>query len=319
MKLGCVSDSLSALSLTDMLDMAVRLGLSGVELNTGGWSATPHFDLPLMLGDANARRAYMAEFSARGLDIVALNVNGNPLHPTDRGQGDALIDTIRVAGEMGVRKVCTMSGLPAGSADDHTPNWVTSAWPPENLQTLQYQWDDCLVPFWIGVTQTARDAGIEQIALELHAHQCVHNVPSLMALREAVGPVIGANLDPSHLFWMGADPIAAAGALGEAIYHVHASDCLINAAQKAVGGLLETRARMDVAGRSWSYTSPGIGHGTQWWRQFCYELRMTGYDGWVMVEHEDVMIDPLEGLTRSADFLRAAMPVAEPSFQLPSF
>jgi sugar phosphate isomerase/epimerase len=60
--------------------------------------------------------------------------------------------------------------------------------------------------------------GVERIALELHGNQCVYNVPSLLEeLREMVGPVIGANLYRSHLFWMGADPLIAAEASGNAV------------------------------------------------------------------------------------------------------
>ena len=52
----------------------------------------------------------------------------------------------------------------------------------------------------------AKECGVERVALELHGSQCVYNVPSLLKLRTAIGPVVGTNLDPSHLFWMGADP-----------------------------------------------------------------------------------------------------------------
>jgi sugar phosphate isomerase/epimerase len=113
MKLGFVSDSLSGQSLTDMLDNAQRMGVDGIEVNTGGWSTAPHCDLNAMLGDASARRAFAREFETRGLEIASLNANGNPLHPTDRAQSECLKDTIRLAGEMGIKTVCTMSGLPS--------------------------------------------------------------------------------------------------------------------------------------------------------------------------------------------------------------
>ncbi len=47
---------------------------------------------------------------------------------------------------------------------------------------------------------------------------------------------------------------------------------------------------MDVPGRSWSYITLGFGHGEGRWPDFCYRLRMSGYDGWLSVEHEDVML-----------------------------
>ena len=145
MKLGFVSDSLGGMSRTEMLDNAQRMGVSGVEVNTCGWSTAPHFDLCGMLGNSAAQKAFLSEFDARGLEIISLNANGNPLHPTDPAQGQGLKDTIRVAGEMGITTVCTMSGLPAGSAEDRMPNWVVSSWPPETQAILRYQWEEVLL------------------------------------------------------------------------------------------------------------------------------------------------------------------------------
>lgn len=315
MKLGFVSDSLGAMSFADLLSNAARLAVSGIEVNTGGWSTAPHFDLQAMKSSAEARRAFRQAFDDHGLEIISLNANGNPLHPTDRAQGDCLLDTIRIAGEMGVETVCTMSGLPAGSASDLTPNWVVASWPPESQDILRFQWDEVLLPFWEGVVAVARDSGVRQIALEMHGNQCVYNVPTLMKIREMVGPMVGANLDPSHLFWMGADPLAAAEALGDAIFHVHAKDTLLNAPVQATTSLLETGSLMDIPARSWSHVTLGIGHGEDWWRQFCYRLRMAGYDGWISIEHEDVLISALEGLEKSVDLMRRVMPDAPPDYR----
>ena len=124
MKLGFVSDSLGAMALDDLLDNAQRLGVSGVEVNTCGWSTAPHFDLKAMLGNRAAQMSFAQSFADRGLEIISLNANGNPLHPTDHSQREGLKNTIRVAGEMGISTVCAMSGLPAGSATDTMPNWV---------------------------------------------------------------------------------------------------------------------------------------------------------------------------------------------------
>ena len=50
---------------------------------------------------------------------------------------------------------------------------------------------------------------------------------TLLKLRNAVDPMIGINLDPSHMMIFGADPIAAARALKGCIYHVHGKDARI--------------------------------------------------------------------------------------------
>lgn len=308
MRIGLVSDSLGNMSLEDMLDCAVRMGISGIEINTCGWSSAPHFDLGTMLANPGARQEFQAVFDERGLSIISLNANGNPLHPTDQTQREGLWDTIRVAGEMGIATVCCMSGLPAGNATDTMPNWVVSSWPPETREILRYQWDEVLVPFWEETIRLARNSGVKRFALELHGNQCVYNVPSLKRLRDRVGPMVGANLDPSHLFWMGADPLVAAESLGEAIHHVHAKDTLINSAVQSTTSLLENGDLMDVPSRSWSYITLGHGHGEEWWRQFCYRLRMAGYDGWLAIEHEDVVLNTLEGIEKSVALLESVMP-----------
>jgi sugar phosphate isomerase/epimerase len=299
-----------------MLDHAVRMGVSGVEVNTGGWSTAPHFDMAAMQSSPAARTAFLAAFAARGLQVISLNANGNPLHPTQPEQGDCLRATIRLAGEMGIKTVCTMSGLPEGQKGDQMPNWVVSSWPPETQAILRYQWEDRLLPFWTEIAALAKASGVERIALELHGNQCVYNVPSLLRLRQIVGPVVGANLDPSHLFWMGADPLIAAEALRGAVYHVHAKDTFLNAPVQATTGLLENGSLMDIPGRAWSYITLGFGHGEEWWRQFCYRLKMGGYDGWLSIEHEDVLLNGLEGLEKSVDLLRRVMPVAASDYRL---
>lgn len=308
MKLGFVSDSLGGRSFDDLLDQAQRLGVDGVEVNTGGWSTAPHFNLAHMKSSAEARKSFRKAFDIRGLEIISLNANGNPLHPTDPTQRECLKDTIRLAGEMGITTVCTMSGLPAGSADDRMPNWIVSSWPPETQVILSYQWNDVLLPVWHEIVTLAKSSGVDRIALELHGNQCVYNVPSLLRLRSAVGPVVGANLDPSHLFWMGADPLIAAEALRGAVYHVHAKDTLLNTPVQAVTSLLESGSLTDIPARSWSYITLGFGHGEEWWRQFCYRLKMGGYDDWLSIEHEDVMLNGLEGLEKSIALLKSVMP-----------
>ena len=171
MKLGFVSDSLSGMLFQEMLDHATRMGVSGIEVNTGGWSTAPHFNLALMKQSAEARKGFLKAFNERELEVISLNANGNPLHPTDPAQGECLRDTIRVAGEMGIKTVCTMSGLPAGNETDTMPNWIVSSWPPETQEILNYQWEEVLFPFWTEIVALALDGylalahGFQQRAL----------------------------------------------------------------------------------------------------------------------------------------------------------
>jgi sugar phosphate isomerase/epimerase len=315
MKIGMVSDSLSHLGFTEMLDTAAQFGVEGVEVNAGNWSSAPHLDLSTLLASAAARRDFLDAFAARGLTIIALNANGNQLHPTDgERQSQVLHNTIRLAGLLGVGKVCLMSGLPAGGPGDRMPNWVVTSWPPETQTILEWQWKERLLPYWRDLGEIARRHGVERLCVELHGNQLVYNVPSLLRLRAEIGPVVGANLDPSHLMWMGADPLAAIDALGPAIYHVHAKDTFVNAAKCATTSRLENGSLMDIPARSWSYITLGFGHGEGWWRDFCYRLRMNGYDGWLSIEHEDVMLSRVEGVRRSVALLQAAAPAEAGDF-----
>ena len=309
MKLGLVSDSLGHLPFTEMLDTAKALGISGIEVNSANWTTAPHCDLAGLLKSADARKTFKSAFEKRGLELIALNANGNQLHPTDgERQTKALYDTITLAGELGVKTVVLMSGLPAGAPGDTMPNWVISSWPPETQTILKYQWDDVLFPYWKKLAAHAKKHGVARLAVEMHGNQVVYNVPTLLRLRKEIGPIVHANLDPSHLMWMGADPIAAIDALGPAIGHVHAKDTFINKPVAALTSRLENGSLMDIPGRAWSYITLGYGHGESWWRDFCYRLRMNSYDGWLAIEHEDVVLNRLEGVRRSVEVLRSAAP-----------
>lgn len=308
MKIGLVTDSLGHLPLLEMLDAAAAAGVTMVEFGCGNWSSAPHLDIDALLADGAARARFLGELNARGLTLSALNCSGNPLHPGDAGARHRAVTskTIRLAGLLGVNRVVMMSGLPGGSAADQTANWITTAWPPETATALAYQWDEVILPYWSALVGEAKLQGVEKLCLELHGHQAVYNVATLKRLRAAVGPVVGANFDPSHLFWMGADPLAAARALGDAIYHVHAKDTRMDTANAAVNSAIDTTPMADLAHRAWGYVTLGFGHGESWWREFCIALRLAGYDDVLSIEHEDLLLPPEDGVRRSVALLRTA-------------
>ena len=320
MKIGMVSDSLGHLPFDKMLATAAGLGIEGIEFNAANWTSAPHFNLKAMVSDAGERKKFTAELKSHGLQIVALNANGNQLHPTDGNKQSAdLYDTILAAEALGIDKVALMSGLPAGCKTDTQPNWIVSSWPLETQTILKYQWEDVALPYWHKLAEFAKSHGVTKLAVEMHGNQLVYNVPTLLKLRNEIGPIVGANLDPSHLMWMGADPLAAIDALGSSIHHIHAKDTLINKPVCAVTSRLENGPLMDIAARSWSYITLGFGNGESWWREFCYRVRMVGYDGWLAIEHEDVMLSRLEGVTKSVHLLKNVMPAEAGDYQLQKF
>ena len=309
MHIGLVTDSLANLKLGDVLATAARLGIAAVEFGCGNWSSAPHLSLDGLLSSGTSRDALLGQVADHGLRISALNCSGNPLHPGPAGQRHREVTsaTIRLAGTMGVRRVVMMSGCPGGPGDANA-NWITTAWPPEAARVLDWQWREMVVPYWTALVREAREHGVERLCLELHGQQNVYNVASFQRLREAVGPVVSVNFDPSHLFWMGADPLAAIAALGPDIGHVHAKDTRIAARVAARDGLIDTGPMEHVPHRAWNYVTLGDGHDAAWWGRFCAALSAAGYDDVLSIEHEDESIALLEGVRRSVDVLQASLP-----------
>ena len=295
--------------MEEMLGFCASQGVKAVEIGTGNWSAAPHIDLDSMLTSADTRKKWMGQLERKGIALCALNCSGNPL--AYEKDWKITVDTFRLAELLGVKKVVMMSGLPSGCAGDRTPVWITTSWPPETQGILDYQWNEVGIPKWHELARIAKDCGVEQIALENHAMQLVYNPETLLRLRAEIGPIIGMNLDPSHLFWMGGDPIEAARVLGEhgAIYHVHAKDSRTERGIVGSSGVLDTKPIEEFRRRSWNYVAVGAGHGAQWWKEFFSVVRMCGYDGDVSLEMEDLTMPMLEGHIASLRTLREALTI----------
>jgi sugar phosphate isomerase/epimerase len=308
MRIGLVTDSLGHLPFGQLLSTAAELGIETLEFCCGNWSNAPHVDVGVLLEATAARAAFVDSVRDHGLAISALNCSGNPLHPGENGRRhrEVTSQTIRLAGLLGVSRVVLMSGCPGGPGDANA-NWVTTAWPPEAARVLQWQWDEMVIPYWRGLVAEAQSAGVTKLCIELHGQQNVYNVETLMRLREAVGPTVGANFDPSHLFWMGADPLAATRALGDAIFHVHAKDTRIDPVTSGVNSRIDTKPVDRLRERSWSYVTLGYGHDVLWWKEFCALLRLVGYDDVLSIEHEDLLLPPLDGVRKSVALLREAI------------
>jgi sugar phosphate isomerase/epimerase len=305
MKIGMITDSLPDADFDTMLDVAARLEMDMLEFGCGNWSSAPHINLDGLLASAPARREFLGRLADHGIAISALNCSGNPVHPGDEGRrhDEVTRKTIHLARLLDVDRVVMMSGCPGAPGDRHA-NWITTEWPPEVREIVRWQWEEVLIPYWRDLTAYARDQGVEQLCLELHGYQNVYSVATLQRLRDAVGETVGANLDPSHLMWMGADPLAAARALGDAVYYVHAKDTLINTAIAGVNGVIDTTPGSAFETRAWNYITLGRGHDEAWWRSFVAALADAGYDGVLSIEHEDPAMSAVEGVEESVGLLR---------------
>lgn len=320
MEIGMLTDSLTSLTRDQALDVAVELGVSTIEIGLGGrhggWSPAPHADLHQLLTDPTARTRLHRDITSRGLRLEAFNAAGNPLHPVHGDRDDAVLrGALQLAQDLQIDTVVTMSGLPAAPGDSF-PAWITTVWPPENGNLLSHQWNVAL-DYWADLAADAQRRGVH-IAVEMHANQLVYNVPGLLRLRAAVGDTVGANFDPSHLMWMGADPLAAAAALTGAIHHVHAKDTRIEPAA-AVTSRLETLPNEHVDQRAWNYVAVGTGHprGAAFWTDLATTLTAAGYDGPLSIENEDYSLDQRASVATAVTTLQHALNAAGGSHQPP--
>ena len=309
MKLGVCSNSLKDLEFDQMLDYCVEHNIEGIELACGGgaWSPNRHIDPDLLLSDAEELRQLQKKLEIRKLKISALNCSGNPLSPTEGQKYDEVITkTFRLAEKLGVTCIVTMSGLPAAAPEDTVPNWITLHFPPELKEMLDYQWS-IAIPYWQKKCEEAKTYGIKKIAFENHGYQLVYTIETLMKMRAGVGEnaeMLGMNLDTSHCFYMGADPIRIAEIYGHLIYYVHAKDVLINKEQCALNTLNDTKPGDQIRQRSWNFVAAGDGHSAEWWRRFARALQTSGYEGFMTMEVGDSLLGGVKGVARAAHFLR---------------
>jgi sugar phosphate isomerase/epimerase len=311
MKVGIFTALFGDKGLEETLDIVKQEGIEAVELGAGAYPGAAHLDVERMLEDKGERDRVVREVEKRGLMISAISCHGNPLHPNKEIADEhhrAFENSVRLASLLGVECVNGFSGCPGDHAGAVNPNWITCAWPDEYRDMLDWQWNERVIPYWTEQARLLKKHGVK-FCIEMHPGFVCYSNDTLLRLRNAVGDTIGANFDPSHLWWQGIDPIAAVRELGAegALYHVHAKDVRIDPYNSARNGNLDTKSYGDILQRSWVFRSCGYGHGVEWWKDFCSNLRMVGYDFVLSIEHEDGLMSPLEGLRKAVSVLREAV------------
>ena len=310
MKLSVFAVLLADKSLDEACKYLAQSGVQAIEIGCGGFPGKAHCNPEELLKDEKKIQEFKATIDKYGLEIAALSTHGNAVHPDKavaKAFHDDFVNAVLLAEKLGVKRVITFSGCPGGSPEDKTPNWVTCPWPDDFSAILDYQWNEVLIPYWKKTAAWAAEHGIEKIAFEMHPGFCVYNPETMMRLRKAVGPILGANLDPSHLFWQGIDPVYAIRYLGEAIYFFHAKDTKIDEINTKTNGVLDTKHYGDEIHRSWIFRSVGYGHDYQVWKDMMSALRMVGYDDAISIEHEDSLMTPNEGLQKAIAFLKEVL------------
>lgn len=307
MKLSICTDVYADLSYTQMLDKVKSLGIDAVEMTAGGWGARKHVNTKELLENPHKLKEFQEELTKRGMQIAALNTSCNQLWPSETGKqfSDSMYDCAVLAGKLGVKKIVCMAGLPAGNETDTTPNWIvsTTSWPDFMAPAYEYQWE-VTIAWWKEFVAHCKKKGIEKVAIEEFPGTMVYNVDTMRKLRNAVDPMVGINLDPSHLIALGADPITAARELKDCIFHVHGKDVRIERGIVEKNGLFEPKPVEDTSSRSWNYVAVGCGADLQWWKEFFSVLSMGGYDDYVSLEMEDLTMSVEAGVLTSVDALK---------------
>jgi len=318
MKLGVFSPVLASLSFKEMIEYLSSLGVEQVEMGAGGCPGKAHFDPEVLLADDKKIDEIKKILADNNMEISAISCHGNPVHPdkaTAKTYHDDFNNAVLLAEKLGVETIVGFSGCPGDHEGAKYSNWVTCPWPNEFGEILKWQWEEVLIPYWKKEAEFCASHGIKKIAFEMHPGFCVYNPETTLRLREAVGDIIGANVDPSHLFWQGMDPIAVIKELGRAgaIYHFHAKDTKIDSINTAVNGVLDNKGYGDIANRSWVFRTVGYGHGKETWNDIISTLRTVGYDGTVSIEHEDGLMSPKEGLEKAVRFLQDVLIKEQPA------
>ena len=319
MKLGVMAALFAGTDFGVALTYCAELGLDAIEVPVGGYPGQLFFHPGRVLASAKLQEEVKARFRDHGLELSGLAVHGNPVHPSRaraKRDHEAFVTALELAPKLGTDVVITFSGCPGGSAADKRPNWVTCAWPEDYQEILRYQWDEVLVPYWAEQAKAAKARGV-RVAWEAHPGFSVYNPDTLIRLSERATKEagirgktpLGANLDPSHFFWQGIDPVIAARRLGEAglLFYVHAKDTELDPVQGPLNGYLDARDYSDLKNRSWTFRTCGYGHGEEFWKPFVSMLRRYGYDGVLSIEHEDPLMSLQEGLEKAVVFLSEVM------------
>ena len=310
MELSVMSPVLAQMSLEDSLAYLSSLGVDSMEIGAGGYPGKAHLDPKDYLGKPEKIEEFKNLFKKYNMKVSAVACHGNPVHPNKeiaKKFHEDFVDAMKMAAAIGVDTVIGFSGCPGDSETSQNPNWVTCAWPSEYLDILDYQWNEVIIPYWKETAALAKEIGIKKIAFEMHPGFCVYNPSTLLRLREAVGDIIGANVDPSHLFWQGIDPCEAIKMLKGAIYHFHAKDTKIDQANTDKIGVLDTQSYGDVLNRAWIFRTVGYGHSQEVWNNIISALKAVGYDGCISIEHEDALMSPKEGLEKAVSLLKQSI------------
>jgi sugar phosphate isomerase/epimerase len=279
-KLGLLTAAFPDLTLEQVAEWAAGEGFQALEVAcwpAGGgerrrYAGVTHIDVDDFDPDAVHEAV-----NRHGLAISSLAYYPNNLHPDDSHREEAnghLRKVIEAAHRLGVGIVGTFAGN-----DKDRPL-------PENLERFRH--------IWPPLVDYAGERGvrlmIENCVMEgWHPDGYPGNLAYSPELWEWMfGLGLYLNFDPSHLLWLGIDPVEALRPYVDRVAHAHAKDAETFPAQRnrfGFFGRISTREEDPWDMGWWRYRIPGLGQVD--FPHYVDALYEGGFDGVLSVEHED--------------------------------
>jgi sugar phosphate isomerase/epimerase len=311
MRIGLFTDGLRHMARREALAWANEHDITDVEMSVGTWGARTHLDLAALLADQGARDELRRDLDASGIRFSAVNAAGNPLHPQPAARAEAqgaLRGAIELAALLGIDRVVTMAGSPGGRTGGGIG--VFGLWSICNDDEPIWQWqmETEVGPYWRTISDWMAVAAPDvRVCLELHPGVSVWTLESYRALRTYCGDNIGVNLDPSHFWWQGADPIRVVEELGPVVGWCHGKDTTLYPERIALNGVMDHRYPVDASWAPWHFSAIGDGHDAATWSRLIRALQSVGHDSVISIEHEDPSLEPEECIRRSVATLKTAL------------
>ncbi|MER8826181.1 sugar phosphate isomerase/epimerase [Mesorhizobium sp. M0938] len=278
MKLGLLTAPFADTSLDEVADWSSSVGFEALEIacwpkSSGSarrYAGTSHIDAAS--ASASQAKEIASSLAEKNLSISGLGFYPNPLHP-DAAHRKTVIDHLKkvivLASHMGVPVVNTFCG---GDAS----------------KTIDANWEEAL-KVWPTIVAHAREHGVK-LAFENcpmifsydewpGGHNIAYSPYIWRRILEAWGSDVGMNFDPSHLVWQMIDQARFIKEFGPYMLHAHAKDLMIDPDALYERGILS-------AGIGWQVPRmPGLGDVD--WNVIFSGLYRAGYDGPIIIEHED--------------------------------
>jgi sugar phosphate isomerase/epimerase len=278
MQLGILTAPFADTPLEQVADYAASSGFEALEIacwpQVGGekrrYAGTAH----LPIEDMTAARGseIMGMLKDKGLTVSGLGYYPNPLH-SDASHREAvtshLAKVITAASLMGVQVVNTFVGGDRTLTVDQNWTRATEIFAPivahAKASGVTLAFENCPMIFshdeWPG------------------GHNIAYAPRIWRRIFDTWGDAVGMNYDPSHLVWQMIDANRFVREFGPRMVHVHAKDLMIDRDGLYDHGILS-------AGMGWQIPRmPGLGEVD--WQDFFATLYRAGYDGPIIIEHED--------------------------------